>query len=417
MSTRSIIIKSLAAALAALPATGALAATLANVKAVNPLDLERRDARVSVTIADIPKVGRARKPELVFTHNGEKLPSQLIDLDNDGRFDQLLTVLDFGPGETIELEIVEGAAPASEARTQAEISIREGGRFEGEHYVGGSAFKNVKSLIVPKEHAIHDDYIRYEGPGWESDKVAYRFYLDERNAFDIFGKRKPDLALQRVGQDGEPSYHEDAPWGLDILKVGEAVGSGGFGWWDGSKIIGVADTKRLRAAIPENGPLRASVATYYDGWKVDGKTVDLSSLLSIHAGSRLTHVRLEMKKPLDNLAAGIVKHPGVQILKSHPGKDGWSYLATYGNQTIEGDLLGMAVFFPNSAYVAFGEDEWNYAVVLKPKGRIVEYAFAAAWEGETNGIKNQQQFEEYLKETALRLSNPIAVTVTAANQK
>src|SRR5690606_41170855 len=71
--------------------------------------------------------------------------------------------------------------------------------------------------------SLHDALpilIRYDGPGIESDKVAYRIYLDERNGFDIFGKKTPDLVLQDVGLDGFESYHHPAPWGMDILKVG-----------------------------------------------------------------------------------------------------------------------------------------------------------------------------------------------------
>src|SRR5699024_10733179 len=72
-------------------------------------------------------------------------------------------------------------------RTQAELSIKKGGKFENREYIGGK-FENVDSLRVPDEHTDHSWFIRYEGPGWESDKVGYRFYLDWRNATDVFGK-------------------------------------------------------------------------------------------------------------------------------------------------------------------------------------------------------------------------------------
>lgn len=35
----------------------------------------------------------------------------------------------------------------------------------------------------------HAYYIKYERPGLESDKVGYRFYFDQRNAIDVFGKK------------------------------------------------------------------------------------------------------------------------------------------------------------------------------------------------------------------------------------
>ena len=78
------------------------------------------------------------------------------------------------------------------AKTYAEISLKEGGKWEGRKYVGG-VFKNVQKLKLAKEHTDHSFDIRYEGPGWESNKIGYRLYLDWRNAIDIFGYDCPQL--------------------------------------------------------------------------------------------------------------------------------------------------------------------------------------------------------------------------------
>ncbi len=75
-------------------------------------------------------------------------------------------------------------------KTYAEISVKEGGRWQGKKYVGDDfRFKNVAYLKAPDSHTDHSYYVRYEGPGWESNKVGYRLYLDWRNAIDIFEKR------------------------------------------------------------------------------------------------------------------------------------------------------------------------------------------------------------------------------------
>src|SRR6476660_7722157 len=85
--------------------------------------------------------------------------------------------------------------------TLAEISVKEGGKWEGRKYIGGT-FKNVEKLKLAKEHTDHSFDIRYEGPGWESSKIGYRLYLDWRNAIDIFGKKTESIILPQVGQDG-----------------------------------------------------------------------------------------------------------------------------------------------------------------------------------------------------------------------
>jgi len=60
--------------------------------------------------------------------------------------------------------------------------------------------KQVTSILMPEGFKRGDKIVAYEGPGWESDKVAYRIYLDGRNALDIFGKKTPDLVLSKVGR-------------------------------------------------------------------------------------------------------------------------------------------------------------------------------------------------------------------------
>ncbi len=57
-------------------------------------------------------------------------------------------------------------------------------------------------LRVPPEHKDHSWFIRYEGPEWESDKVGYRFYLDQRNVIDVFGIFTSDVVLHNAGLDG-----------------------------------------------------------------------------------------------------------------------------------------------------------------------------------------------------------------------
>ena len=70
---------------------------------------------------------------------------------------------------------------------------------------------------MPDEHTeIHLFSVGIKGPGWESDKVGYRFYLDWRNAADIFGKKVDTLVLQDVGQDGLIRSHHGVLMSLKL---------------------------------------------------------------------------------------------------------------------------------------------------------------------------------------------------------
>jgi rhamnogalacturonyl hydrolase YesR len=297
------------------------------------------------------------------------------------------------------------------ARAQAEISRKTGGAWEGAKYAGGS-FRNVRVLEPPPQYTDHSLFIRYEGPGWESDRIGYRFYLDWRNGFDIFGKRTRALVLQDVGLDGYDSYHEPADWGMDILKVASSVGIGGYGAWRDNRVERVSEVERRRAEVTANGPLYAEHRIHYAGWKVGAKRHDLTARLGIHAGSHLTHVELEVD-PVTRLATGIVRLPEGERIDGPanvPEKD-YTWTATWGPQSIVGDHLGMAVFHRPRDLVMTGTDEHNHAVVLRPRNGRVGYAFGAVWEQEPGSAWDRDSFGRFLEETALLLNRPALVVV------
>ena len=173
----------------------------------NEADLSRTDEAVLLDVEQLLAKAADFNPRAFTILSGNvELASQANDLNGDGTADQIVFVADFQPGETREIQV--RYATSGEMmrefpkRTQAELSIKTGGEFVNRKYQGGT-FQNIAYLRVPPEHTDHSEFIRYEGPGWESDKVGYRFYLDWRNAIDIYGKKVPDMVLQNVGQDGD----------------------------------------------------------------------------------------------------------------------------------------------------------------------------------------------------------------------
>ena len=400
--------------LAAAPALHAgLAVPVGSLTVSNPSDFPRPDALVTCPIAGLgilPTEDRAGW--LIVRNDGLALPSQILDSDADGQPDTLAALYSFAPGETAELVVEANQRLANAAgfprRAQADLAIKTGGRWEGRKYVGGT-FQNVPELVKPPQHTDHSFYIRYEGPGLESDKVGYRFYLDWRNGYDIFGKRSGDMVLQRVGLDGFESYHHDAPWGMDILKVGDALGIGAPGFWDGHQVIRVSDTRGMQTRIVENGPIVASLNTRYTGWRAgEQPRVDLDTVLSMQAGSRLVHVQAKVEGTLPNLCTGLIKLPDTELLRSSTDRTGaaWAYLATWGRQSLNDDMLGMAIFFRIKDLRQVTEDAHNHVVVLRGNNNF-EYYFAAAWEGEAGGITTRDAFQAWLDQTVEEIERPL----------
>ena len=379
----------------------------------NPADFSREEVSVFLKLGDVKKKQSSfnEKSYLIWSDDKE-IPSQCIDTDDDGNLDAIVLTIGFAANEKKNLSLrfhQEGKSVRKYLkRTQAEISHKVGGKFEDKKYIGGE-FKNVDYLKLPPEHTDHSFYIRYEGPGWESDKVGYRFYLDWRNATDIFGKKIPDMVLQNVGQDGFDSYHEPADWGMDILKVGESLGIGSVAIWEDGKANRVAETSEVDCKIVSNGPVYSQIRTRYMGWKVGAGQYDLISDLSITAGSRMTKHQLEITGGAQNLCSGLAKHPDTEYFQSKMDEGGWAYIALWGKQSLAGDNLGTAVLFSTRQLAEINEDQLNHVVVLKPDQNKVTYYFSAAWEQEPNGIKTKEAFKNYLDQTMTELNAPIAV--------
>ncbi len=392
----------------------AVAQDIATLALANPSEFARIDEAVSVSLDELG-IESASDVSLVVMDGVTEVPSQLIDADGDGMPETLLIVADFGAAQEREFAIRLGSPASVAKRTQAEVSIREGGEWDGKTYKGGT-FVNVDAIDPPEQHTDHSEYIRYEGPGIESDKVGYRIYLDWRNGFDIFGKLTPDMVLQEVGQDGYQSYHEPAAWGMDILKVGDAVGVGGYGFWDGEKIVRVSDTQNRAVTILENGALYSAFRIDYTGWQAGDYQTDLAATLSMSAGSRLVRAQLSAAPDFPNLAIGLVRHPGVEFLEGDLEISGhaWSYVASWGKQALSEDGLGLFLLFKKGARDQQTEDEHNFVSVMLPGNGRLEYYFGAAWVQEPGGIASKEAFVEYLEREAEKLTMPLRRRLTTA---
>ena len=389
---------------------------VAEIVLSNPSGFERPDENVRVRLSKLG-LDAGDVNHLVAMGDKDVLASQLIDYDGDGEIDSLVFNAGFSAAETRRVRIInfDTEPQAFARRTQAEISVKTGGTWEDRKYVGGK-FKNVESLTPPPQYTDHSEYIRYEGPGIESDKVGYRVYLDWRNGFDIFGKKVPDLVLQNVGHDGYDAYHEMADWGMDVLKVGEAAGMGGYGFWDGQKLHRVADVQQRSVRILDNGPIFSQLEILYQGWSAGDRQTDLSARLSMQAGSRLVQSRLHLSEALDNIAVGIVRHPDTVFLEGDLEISGhaWTYVASWGRQSLADDHLGMMLLFKRQDRSKQAEDEHNYVSVLKPRDGKVEYYFGAVWEQEPGGIATEAEFRSLLEREAEKLTLPLRMQLRTA---
>ncbi len=386
------------------------------VEVSNPLNISRADEIIQLDIKTLREKYKDFNPNafIVFDDTTE-LPSQTEDFNADNVPDKILFITDLNSNESKIITIrysKDGEIKREyEKRTQAVLGEKKDYKLIKGEYADGK-FENVNSAKVPKNHFAHDALYRIEGPGWESELIAYRFYLDSRNRNDLFGKKVNELILQKLGVDdlvsnSKESYTQMLDWGMDIFKVGESLGLGSIGMWVDNKVNNVSNTDSVETFIADNGVIQSSVYTRYFGWLVDGKKFNLNSNLSISAASRLTDVNININDNAE-LCTGLAKHENTEYFSSK-NKSGWNYIAQYGKQSLPGDNLGITVFYNNSDLVKLTEDDNSYIVILKTSNGKLNYYFAAAWEEEPDGIKNKNEFENYLNTTITELNNPIKV--------
>jgi hypothetical protein len=288
------------------------------------------------------------------------------------------------------------AQKKNDAKTYAEISVKEGGKWEGRKYIGGT-FKNVEKLKLAPEHTDHSFDIRYEGPGWESNKIGYRLYLDWRNAIDIFGKKTEAIILPQVGQDGFDSYHEMSDWGSDILKAGKGIGIGSIDRYLNKQRLHFYEVDSTIAKV-ENKAKSSGVKINYYGWKSSSDKIDFTSELAINPDQRYTKHTIQASQAIAGICTGIVKQKNTEVLKKVSRNKKWAYLATYGAQTLVPDKLGMAIFYEIKTIESEVDAEFDHLLIFKPTTKPTSFYFLGAWEQEVNGIKSKEDFVKYLDE-------------------
>ena len=390
-----------------------------NIQLKNPIKLKRQNAPVKLKIAQIKEKDPNFNPSsFIIVYKGRELAYQLIDANDDAKNDIIFITpdLEFESQGAIQIRYTDKDVkqPEYTPETQALVAHKVDYEYKDGKYMGGY-FKDFQYVRVPDRHRDHDAYFRFEGPGWESEMIAYRLYLDQRNTIDIFGKKTGELVLQKIGVNDltgqDDSYHNMQDWGMDILKVGPSLGIGTIAGWHNNEVHKVSQTDSVTCEIIENGPLQSTVKLNYYGWQLGENSYNLESRLSIASGSRLTHheVAFEDEYP-SRLCTGLVKHPAASTVKGENLNGAkWNYFATWGKQDIEGRRLGMVIFYRNDDLVKLTEDENSHILIFRNDVANLDYYFGAVWELEPEGIKTEAEFEKYLKTTVKKLSAPVEV--------
>lgn len=336
-----------------------------------------------------------------------------ISEDIHGRQFALIPVAAIAKGEKINVHIRPGSGIRYPKRTYAELSHKEGHEYiPGTKYEGDFFWVKPNQMMLSGNFKNHSYYLKYEGPGWENDKVSFRFYLDDRNIIDVNGKKTSSIVLPAVGVDNFDSYHKMALWGMDNMKVGKALGLGTIASWNGNKTRHIDTRDSTYCVVTNDGKLRSQIKTIYYGWNTGEAKTTLTSLISLDAGSRASHVELKLDEPVIQLATGIIKdRKNAEYISPENIQGDWTYIATFGKQSLNNDNQGLVVFVKKAQVEKITEDELNYVVVFKAGSKNADYYIMPTWELDREPVVTKDDFMKCIHQVLDRLNNPLKIKI------
>jgi unsaturated chondroitin disaccharide hydrolase len=399
------------------------------VSVTNPSAEERRAAPVVIPIAELRKVApdlRAGALIVTVTHTrsleqdaatlqATEIPSQVDDLDDDGKGDELAFQVDLQPHETCIVTITYG----------------EPGRI---YKIRGDYPQRTDALFAKK----------IQGLGWESEKNAWRIYFDPRNAIDLYGKRRSMLLLKRFAQP-EFDYHAESPDGRDTYEIGDALGIGSVAAWSQNKIVKAADVRSRQYRVVSTGPVRSIVELTYEGWNVSGSLLTARTRITQWAGDRGFYQTVTAgNSPSLALATGLPLKAEAPALRAQSGR---SWLATWGEQVVKpgaratgavaGSNLGLGIVMIKPVVAGAVDDPANHLLAFSAETGSASWYTLSAWEEEGSndrvsiinnseiedraslitphpGIRTRNEFVQAVEKISRDLDNPVQVKVLSA---
>lgn len=398
-------------ALAAIHATVFANRTLM-VGVSNPSNFARTDVPVVIPITNYGDVRSA-----LVTVNGQEVPCQLDDLNQDEIFDELCFLADLGKKEKKTYTITlmnEGEPRPYPARVYAEMVLSNSKdktlkKHQQNNY--------IESLTARGDAAYTYNIQHHHGVDFESELNGIRIYFDARQTLDLYGKFKKQLELKET-QFYTPDELKAQGYGDDVLWVGQTFGLGAFRGWDGQQPTLVEPVRSRTQRVISYGPLRAIVEVVDRGWKADAQRepVNMTLRYTQYAGHRDTDVDVFFNKDVTDyrFSTGIINVKGSEEFSDKKGLRacwGTDYPAA---DTIKWkrETVGLAVYVPQKNIVSEEPaNKDNYAYVLKVKGKHMAYKVTYTSDNESFGYHSAKEWFKFLKEWKKEVEQPVSITV------
>ena len=357
---------------------------------------------------------------------GNWIPSQIDDMNGDGKWDEMAFLVTLNKAEKKCLTI-----KWVSANKYPTFTHRANIRY-------GKMISPAKVVELQKDSHGKNDLrgtfgypYQMDGIAWENDKMAFRHYFDGRNCRDLFGKKTNKMVLDNVGikPDGFPgdTYHVMADWGRDILSVGQSFGLGGLALLQNDTLVrlgilanqtvDIVDTTRY--TLINKGVVRGIFRIDFDGWNIGKTKINLSQIVTIWGGS----YGYENRVICSNLPAGCAFVTGIVHNNNNQPFQTETYynqqaMITHDKQSYNKEFtIGMCLLMPIQNFVKSFDTAatgngiiYTWCAQLKPDAnKVIKYNVLAAWEQLNPAFLDRAFFVKTMKYEALKLSKPVVV--------
>lgn len=338
---------------------------------------------------------------------GEKeIPSQLDDLDQDARADELAFLINIPANKTKYLRIElssEKSVKNYPSRTYAQM-MAYGHNNKLAHITGFSAAGNENVY----------GFVFHHGPAFESELVGYRIYFNEKQTVDPYSKVNKQLEIKDTRF--YPSKEQRANgYGDDALRVYNSGGVGALKGWNGKEATHIKPVVNRMERVLATGPVRAIVEAEVIGWEYQNSDLNMINRYTIYGGHRDVRVDVLFDRPLKQeiFVTGVQKLKEGGYMSDHKGLSGswgtdWPVSDTIGYVK---ETTGMGNFIPKYT----GEevkDASNYLYTIQAPGvHSFHYYITFTSKKESFGFKDMSDWFNYLPEWKNELEHPCKVTI------
>ncbi len=395
----------------------------------NNLSVRRLEEPVVINREDFEKRFTNGNPGEVpvLKLNGRPIPLQLDDINGDGKWDELAFTI------TVEARSGVRILTSWMPKDQAPVFAKRTQTYLAEENKDGT-FTEVNQAVAPVGLAGFPTLYQSEGVGWENDRMAFRIYFDCRNTKDLFGKLIPDLILQKAGSPGTASYHNLAPWGMDILHCGSSLGAGSLALIEKDSLYRLGSTPVYKYAEITEGPVRTIFELQYQNWEVNGKQYEAVEKITLWIGKYWfqSEVTIREFSGEKQLATGIVTTKlDNEPIQFQPDKN-FTAILTHGKQSLNNDILAMAVMARSASVTKTGRTgnlnfyQMGYQTVpVKSFSQVISetcylaqkikrdipsvHYFFAMWGLENPEWNDAKKVKDHIRTEANKLSSPLTI--------